>query len=196
MTFQSHSQAGQDLFTYHMTEGKQAGSFLDIGCHDAKFHSNTYGLEEYCGWRGLLVDVVSGCESRKSTFVKCDATNPSDELKLQYSLLPHVVDFLSLDTDEALIGTFLEIPWDKTTFRVVCVEHDSYRIGTKVRNQLRRIMDAMGYDLVCADVCVKYPETEPPRPFEDWYCYVPLVNPDLVKQVQCEGQFWKNILLQ
>lgn len=193
MNFESHSQAAQDLFAYTMTEGKQGGTFLDVGCHDAKFHSNTYALESYANWTGLMVDVVDGCNLRKGVFVKCDATNPNDELKFQYSQLPHVVDYLSLDTDEALIGSFLEIPWNNTTFRVVTVEHDSYRIGPKVRNQLRRMMEAMGYDLVCGDVCVRYPEYEPPRPFEDWYAFVPLVNPDLVKKYQCEGKEWKDI---
>lgn len=192
--FQSHSQAGQDIFAYEMTERKLGGSFLDIGCNDAKFHSNSYALEEFCSWRGLCVDIESGCESRKSTFVKCDAAHPDDRLKFHYRQLPDVTDFLSLDADSATLGAFNALPWDRLTFRVVCLEHDAYRIGPDLRDKLRSMLGAMGYFLCCADVKVRYPAIEPPKSFEDWFIEPALTNPELVKKYQCSEKMWNEIV--
>ena len=194
-TFQSHSQASQDLFAWTMTEQKQGGSFLDIGCNDAKFHSNTYALEEYASWRGLLVDIVSGCESRRSPFIKCDAANPNDKLKWHYKQLPDVTDFLSLDADDSTMGAFNSLPWDRVTFRVICAEHDAYRKGPELRDKMRVLLKAMGYFLCCSDVQVEWPNPGDRNSFEDWWIRPELVSPELVKKYQCESKYWKEILV-
>lgn len=175
-----------------MTEGKTDGFYVDLGSHDAQFHSNTYALEQL-GWNGLLVDVVSGCESRRGRFVKCDASNPNDSLKLNYAQLPLVCDYLSLDTDDALIGSFVALPWDKVTFRCITLETDVYRIGPKVRDQTRAMLKAMGYFLVCGDVVVEWPEGNFVS-YEDWHVCPDLVDPSLILKFQSDGKYWKEIL--
>ena len=191
--FQSHSQAGQDQWVWEMTEHKADGFYVDLGCSDAQKHSNSYALEQL-GWKGLLVDIVDGCELRKGTFIKSDAATPNDRLKLYYSHLPAVVDYLSLDTDEALMGSFAALPWDKVTFRVATIETDVYRKGPHDRDNIRTMMKALGYYLVCADVCVEWPVGHAPVPYEDWFAMPELVNPDLIKRFKCDGKFWKHIL--
>lgn len=186
----SHSQAGQDLFVFLMTEEKTDGYYVDLGCNDASFNSNTFALEQI-GWDGLLVDVVSGCENRKGRFVKSDAANPSDSLRIAYCQLPCVVDYLSLDVDDNLMPTFNSLPWDRVTFRIITLEHDAYRKGPGDRDQTRTMLQAMGYHLVCADVMVEYPEL---FPFEDWWVYPHLINPGLIKRFQCERELWRNIV--
>lgn len=192
MNFESQSQAGQDRWVWEMTEHQDSGFYVDLGCNDAKFHSNTWALEQQ-GWKGLLVDIVEGCESRKGTFILSDAASPNERLRLYYKHLPAVVDYLSLDTDDALMGTFNSIPWDRTTFRLITIEHDSYRKGPEDRDKLRAMLKALGYHLVCADVVVEWPKNCY-VPYEDWYAHPELVNPELIKRFQSDGKFWKDIL--
>lgn len=191
----SHSQAGQDRFVFSMLEGKTNGFYLDIGCNDAKFHSNTYELEEI-GWDGLLVDIVGGCESRKGTFVKCDATRPDERLIFQYSQMPDVVDYLSLDVDEALLPVLSMIPFWDHAFRVITLEHDVYVRGNEPRTYSRMHLIRMGYKLVCADVKVVPPGMTTQEPFEDWWIWPDLVSPELMARYKSSGELWSNILLR
>jgi hypothetical protein len=188
----SYSQAGQDSFVWEMTEQKENGFFLDIGCSDAKHHSNTYALEQK-GWTGLLVDILGGCEHRKGIFVQCDAAHPNERLIFNYDHLPPVVDYLSLDVDDALMPVFTALPWG-VTFRVMTIEHDGYRKGPADRDKTRTMLKAMGYHLVCADVKVEWPNPGDRSEYEDWWVSPEHVNPDLVKKYQCQGRYWKNIL--
>lgn len=189
----SYSQAGQDLFCYAMTEEKKSGTFLDIGCNHESFHSNTYGLEQE-GWTGLMVDIVNGCESRKGTFIQCDVTRPTDRLLFAYSQLPPVVDFLSLDLDDATIPSLAHLPFSTSKFRVACVEHDRYRIGPDVQTALRIFMSEMGYQMVCSDVSVVPPGMTTPQPFEDWFVSPEHINPELIQRYTCDGLEWQEIL--
>lgn len=192
MNFESHSQAAQDLWVWEMTEHKTNGFYMDLGCNDAKFHSNTYALEQQ-GWKGLLVDIVGGCENRKGTFILSDASAPNERLRLYYKHLPPVVDYLSLDCDEATIGAFNAIPWDRVTFRLATIETDVYSRGPKVRDELRVMMLSMGYHLVCGDVVVEWPKGKF-VPYEDWYAHPDVVNPALIERFRCDGKFWQEIL--
>lgn len=190
--FQSYSQAGQDEWVWRMTEHKTDGFYLDLGCNDAEKHSNSKGLEDL-GWKGILCDIIGGCENRKGTFIMSDAASPNDRLRFYYKHLPAVVDYASIDTDDALIGTFNSIPWDRTTFRLITVETDVYRKGPEDRDKLRSMLRAMGYHLVCGDVVVEWPEGTF-VPYEDWWCMPEIVNPALIKKYQSDGLFWRDIL--
>jgi hypothetical protein len=193
MAMISYSQSGQDLFVHAMTEGKTNGFYLDIGCNHPTFHSNTYALEQL-GWTGLLVDIVDGCESRKGTFVKCDAANPDERLLFQYDQMPPVIDFLSLDVDEALERVLVKIPFAKHTFRVICLEHDVYCRGFHAWQFSRRWLKSLNYELVCGDVKVIPPGLNSWQPFEDWWCSPDVVNPELIKQYRCDGKPWNEII--
>lgn len=176
-----------------MTEQKTDGFYLDLGCSEESKHSNTYRLEQI-GWKGILCDIVGGCESRKGTFILSDAANPNERLKLYYKHLPAVVDYLSLDCDNSTMGAFNSIPWDQVTFRVATIETDVYAKGPNDRDKLRSLMRAMGYHLVCGDVCVEWPPGHAPQPYEDFWCMPELVNPSLIKRFQSDGLFWRDII--
>lgn len=191
--FKSHGQAGQDAWVYEMLEHKQDGFYVDLGCSDAQKHSNTYALETYAGWSGLLVDTLDGCELRKGTFIKSDAANPNGRLKLYYRTLPPLMDFLSLDCDDATMGAFNALPWDDIRFRVATIETDVYRKGPVERDKIRAAMHGMGYTLVAGDVFVEWPEGTF-VPYEDWYAHPDHVSPDQIKRFSCDGLFWKSIL--
>lgn len=190
----SHAQAGQDLFAVAMTEGMRNGFYLDIGCYHPTSINNTWLLESEFGWTGILVDLLPDCKTRKG-FFQCDATNPTPELHAAYDQMPDVVDLLSLDVDEATLATFNTLPWETKRFRVACVEHDAYFRGSDWRDIIRRRMLVMGYVLVCADVCIRFPDpTGSPSPFEDWYADPQLVKTELISKFTCSGKEWTEIV--
>lgn len=184
----SYSQAGQDLFAFAMTGGKTKGYFLDIGCNHESFHSNTYGLEQL-GWTGLLVDIAGGCENRKGKFVLSDASNPTEELLVAYSQMPAVVDFMSLDVDDALIPSLKEIPFEWHSFGVVCLEHDQYRVGPEPQKYARGFMLAQGYELVCGNVIIPDYGVA-----EDWFVHPEYASADLIENYRCDNKDWREIM--
>lgn len=52
------SQAGQDYVVDQVFKGKRGGTFLDIGGYDGVTGSNTFFLEVFRGWTGVLVEPV------------------------------------------------------------------------------------------------------------------------------------------
>lgn len=184
----SYAQAAQDLFVFALTEGKTDGYYVDIGCNHESFHSNTYALEQL-GWRGLLIDTQGGCENRKGQFIKCDARTPDEHLRTAYGLMPCVVDYLSLDADDATIDAMNALPWTGVTFRVITVEHDKYRVGHASQLAILDILRSLNYRRVCTDVIIPdYGEAE------DWYVHPDLVNPELVTKYTCTGKSGPDIM--
>lgn len=189
----SYSQAGQDVWVWEMLEHKTAGFYVDLGCGDPVAVNNTFAFEQM-GWDGILVDLLAGCETRKGRFFKCDATSPTPELLEAYRTMPLIVDFLSLDLDEATLATFDTLPWDTHRVRVACIEHDAY-MGRNFRPEIRGAMQRMGYTLVCGDVCIRCPSpTSDPGPFEDWFCDSKLVKHELIDRFRCSGVEWSEIV--
>lgn len=188
----SHSQCGQDLFVHELLP-KKIGFFLDIGAWPFVGNSNSQALEQL-GWRGMMVDLRkdgNGLKQRKSRFVQADATTFPWLKYIKRFRLPTQMDYLSLDVDEYTTETLIGLPLDTLRFRVLTVEHDSYWLGPGPRDKNRAILTAAGYDLVCEDVMVNYPEGEI-NAFEDWW-----VSPDLsaaANRFRSKRKFWSEIV--
>lgn len=54
--YSSFAQWGQDEEVIQYFKGKQLGTYLDIGANDGVTNSNTYALERYFGWSGLMIE--------------------------------------------------------------------------------------------------------------------------------------------
>lgn len=178
----SYSQAGQDQFVHALHPSP--GVFLDIGCAGRSI-SNTLALEEI-GWSGVLVDnsveAMKDSAGRKPTFVLADA------VALDYSFLPPVVDYLSLDVDFASLAVLRRLPLHETRFRIITVEHDSYQHGETLRTPMLEILKTRGYDVLCADVCN-------PDPFEIWCVDPKLVDMSIAEKFRRnQPTQWRDIL--
>jgi hypothetical protein len=152
MIFKSRSQAGQDRFAFEVLGRPEKGTFLDIGANNPIDINNTYALEE-AGWWGLLVDnspeSQQACrKSRSSPFLLADATTVE-----WGDRMCDLVDYLSLDVDEATVETMINFPWDRIRFRTLTIEHDAYRFGHDRRDRMVKLLQQQGYDVLCADVC-------------------------------------------
>lgn len=65
------SQSGQDIVVDQMMKGKRDGTFVDIGGFDGVTGSNTFFLEAYRGWSGLLVEPVPAQIDKAKTIRRC-----------------------------------------------------------------------------------------------------------------------------
>lgn len=174
----SYSQVLQDIFILSILNGKENGTYLEIGSGDPQNLNNSYLLETVFNWTGLSIDLNKSLIDKYKNLRK----NPAiceDATKLDYtSLLSNItkdntVDYLQLDCDPSNITyeILTKIPFDKYKFRVITYEHDYYLdITRSYKQKSREFLEKNGYLLVVNDV-----SPEGSCSFEDWW-----VHPDLV----------------
>lgn len=192
----SYSQAGQDRFVYEILNHKPDGTFLDIGCHDGRKHSNSLALEEV-GWRGLLVDIQTfpGLAGRASDFIVCDAVT-ADWKRIFELYFPGKteIDYLSLDVDDATTQTLWHLLALPMRYRVITCEHDAYRLGPAQAVAQGNLLASAGYELICKYVCVGHGEWGSGGPFEDWYIAPELNTEENRRRFLCANQLGSSIV--
>lgn len=65
------SQAGKDAVVDRLLGGKRGGTFVDVGGYDGVTGSNTYFLEVWRGWTGVLVEPVRAQIARARQVRRC-----------------------------------------------------------------------------------------------------------------------------
>lgn len=177
----NYSQCYQDLFVLMATNGKEYGSWIEIGCADPTYGNNTKLLEEL-GWDGVSIDiadnVVENWKVRKTIPYQMDATK-IDWNKLHVWDFDNITDYLQIDVDPAHISyeVLLNIPFDRMKFRVITFEHDHYADETGIiRKKSREYLKSFGYELIVNDVCVNEFDS-----YEDWWIHSDLVSPKIIK---------------
>jgi hypothetical protein len=170
--YHTFSQIFQDVFALMINDYKFDGNCIDIGCNDPGFVNNSVLLQLF-NWKAICIDshdYKHGWKSFKNaTFHKLDMTKKKNVDMIMDSA-PNIVDFLSLDIDDACLECLKLIDLKKTKFKCICIEHNKY-IGLRgeQRHEQREILKDAGYFLLIKNVAPRN------KPFEDWW-----VNPDLV----------------
>lgn len=90
----SPSQLGADIWAFEKLGRKIGGYFVEVGSHDAFHLSNTFWLEKFMGWRGVVVEPSPEAGSqfrkyRRSAFfegaaVSRSAANSEADLRLVF----------------------------------------------------------------------------------------------------------------
>lgn len=162
-----YSQSGQDIFILSALNGKKNGKFLDIGASWPKQINNTFLLENSFNWDGVLIEIdtemAQQCmKERKSKVICGDATKVNyNEI---FEELGGYVDYISLDIDgQPTMDVLNSLPLNGENVGVITFEHDSYRVGDKIKNESRKIFDKYGFIRVCEDVANNN------NIYEDWY---------------------------
>jgi len=173
---ENYSKHFQDLFVLAVFEGKKNGTYLEIGSGAPFVHNNTALLETEYNWKGISIDNSPALcynfkENRTNTVICTDATEISYGDLFEKHCVDPVVDYLQIDCDEASIEVLKKLPLTTHKFGVITFEHDSYRLGTEIRDEARAILKKHGYVLLVNDVAF----TEVCS-YEDWY-----VHPDVVE---------------
>lgn len=189
----SKSQAKQDLFVYLLTK-KTNGTFFDIGSHDPVMINNTYALEKL-GWSGYLFDIdpkwlSSTKATRSSKFILTDVSSFDwTTFVEQEGIANKRFDYMSFDVDAASLKTLRRFPFDKVSFNVMTVEHDRYRFGISVAEEMRDILTKHGYVILCKDI------TNEGFPYEDWYVHSSFLseNPH-IQAYATDGLEWSDVI--
>lgn len=181
----NYSQCYQDLFVLMCLDGKQNGTYFEIGSSHPWHHSNTKLLEEF-GWTGFGVDIDTTSVNlynfyRENKAFAVDATTGDLPLMLSKVSSTGVVDYLQLDCDPAenTLKVLKKIPFDKYAFRVITFEHDNYNPENRgIQEQSRDYLLELGYKLVVANV-----STDKNRSFEDWYVHPGYTDAKVVSEL-------------
>lgn len=179
----NYSQVMQDIFVLSMLNGKENGTYLEIGSGDPENLNNSYLLESQFNWTGISIDIkkdlIDKYQSKRKNRGICE-----DATSINYSdILPNItnngiVDYLQLDCDPSNITyTILtKMPFDKYKFRVITYEHDYYLdITRSYRQKSREFLENQGYLLVVNDI-----SPEGSCSFEDWWVHPDLVDKSIV----------------
>ncbi len=180
------SNAKQDEFVAKMLNFRTSGFYLDIGSHDGQINNNSY-LFEQLGWNGICIEidpnVTSSYTARRCRFVNQDATKIDYENLLKSA--PSIIDYLSLDIDEASLDVLKILPFEFYRFKIITIEHDYYLHGDRYRAEQRKILLSHGYDLVCGNVLVEQPGFEGRRcPFEDWWIAPETFDHNIIEKIR------------
>lgn len=187
-----YSQAGQDAFVIEMTGEKKRGKFLEFGAFHPINGSNTIVLEKDLQWSGVSIDNGVAWADNLDLLWKQNRPNTNfflcDAFDFDFSKLDDHYDYLQIDIDTpynclALLKKVLEY----CEFSLITFEHDSWT-GTNeayfARDESRKILQSLGYDIVVNDVSIK-DENQNPIFFEDWYA-----NPKFISSQKIETYTW------
>lgn len=88
---QFYSQIGQDkYYIENIIKYKSNGFFLEIGGYDGITGSNTYFLEKYLGWDGIIVEcnptLVEKCKNARSCYICDKALYETDNSELLFTI--------------------------------------------------------------------------------------------------------------
>lgn len=193
-------QVLQDKFVANVTNFKKDGFFLEIGSNDPIQGNNSYFLETYLGWKGVMVEYVDTWVQRYKIFRQKSTYFIGDAQTLDYNKIlkdldaPKDIDYLQVDLDEengSTLNTLKKLQdnvFQHYRFATVTFEHDIYRSNVyNTRMKSREIFSESGYVPVFLDVHIIGPD-ENRRPtqkvFEDWYVNPQLVDMDYIYNLQ------------
>ena len=184
----NYAQALQDMFVLAVLDGKEKGTYLEIGSNQPIYNNNTYLLEQF-DWRGVSVELEASYNNefnlvRKNPAMTEDATECHYDYLLETYGIGKVVDYLQVDCEpaEVTFKALQKVPFDKYTFRVITYEHDYYQDPEgEYRKLSREYLTNLGYELIIGNV-----GTDLNNSFEDWYVhpdYVDMKRANLMKDV-------------
>jgi len=160
MKYYSQEWTGQDAFVANKLNFLKNGFFVDIGCHDYKWLSNTYFFEKELNWQGLAVDMDSQWEQGwknnrpNSHFICHDGVTLDYQKVLDELKAPSIIDYLSIDTEppEISLKCLVKILETNYTFKVITFETDCWTGNNVARDGSREILKSKGYTFV-KEVC-------------------------------------------
>ena len=182
-----HAKEGQDQLALRLIG--DTGFFLDIGMGDPLDGNNSLLLEE-CGWRGFMFDaqghqVEAANRCRANLAIQCDATTFDFAAFLDEVSAPKVIDYISMDVDDANTALVLGFPFDKYAFKVLTFETDRYNGGDTRKHACEKALAPYPqYVRILEDVKVQGLE------FEDWY-----INTDYIKTpIRAKSMDWQEFI--
>ena len=167
----NNSRHFQDMFVLSVLDGKENGTFVELGSGHPQLFNNTLLLEKEFGWRGLSIDNSERMchifsRNRQSNIILDDAANIDYKSLFDKHCFERKIDFLRLNAEKASIEALKNIPFDNYEFDVIQFQHNAVWWGNDFRKESREILGKLGYILLVSDVAV-----DSNSPYEDWWVH-------------------------
>lgn len=166
----NYAQVYQDLFVLTVLDGKQNGSYLELGSNDPFYNSNTALLETVFEWRGISIELdqslVNEFNSKRKNLALCKNALDIDYKQLLENYgFDNIVDYLQVDCDPPNISfeALKKVLSSGFKFRVITFEHDYY-VDNSIKQLSRDLLISHGYNLLVNDVAFNTANS-----FEDWW---------------------------
>jgi hypothetical protein len=192
---ENYSQALQDIFVLTMLNGKENGTYVEIGGAHPININNTYLLEKIFDWSGISFeinqDLVKFYNTKRNNKCICtDATQVNYSEIFEENNLPNQIDYLQIDIDPSFqsLASLKQIDLKNYRFSVITFETDVYQGSTAVLEQSRNILQGNGYQLVASNV------KNCGHAFEDWYVDPNTVTEDIWSTLQSDNMESTQIL--
>ena len=192
---QNYSQALQDIFVLTMLNGKENGTYVEIGGAHPININNTYLLEKTFGWSGISFEINQDLAKfyntkRNNKCICTDATQVNYSEVFEENNLPNQIDYLQIDIDPSFqsLASLKKIDLQDYRFSVITFETDAYQGSTAVLEQSRSILQSNGYQLVASNV------KNCGHAFEDWYVDPNTVTTDVWSTLQSDNMESTQIL--
>jgi len=169
----------QDMFVLSALDGRENGTFVEIGSGLPYKANNTALLEDEFGWKGISIDNSERfCQifsnERKSTIVLADGSQVNYTGLFNQACLEDWIDFLRINAEQASIETLKRIPFGRFSYGVIQFQHNACWWGPAFREESRKILKQIGYVLMVNDVSMDLNSN-----YEDWW-----VHPQIAHQKQ------------
>jgi len=192
---ENYSQALQDIFVLTMLNGKENGTYVEIGGAHPININNTYLLEKTFGWSGISFEINQDLAKfyntkRNNKCICTDATQVNYSEVFEENNLPNQIDYLQIDIDPSFqsLASLKKIDLKNYRFSVITFETDAYQGSTAVLEQSRSILQGNGYQLVASNV------KNCGHAFEDWYVDPNTVTTDMWIALQSDNMESTQIL--
>jgi len=182
----NYSEAYQDIFILTCLNGKQNGTYLEIGSADPYYGNNTALLESVFDWKGIAIDFnekfASDYNQKRKNRCLCKNAN---ELNYEELLcdFPDDMDYLQLDCDppEVTYEILKKIPFQKKRFAVITYEHDAYCDETmSFQQKSGEYLESHGYLRIINNLA-----PDEWRNYEDWWVHPGLVPSKIISKILC-----------
>lgn len=185
---QNYSQALQDIFVLTMLNGKENGTYVEIGGAHPTNINNTYLLESVFNWSGVSFEINTDLANfynseRLNKCICIDATQVNYSKVFEENNLPNQIDYLQVDIDPSYqsLAALKKIDLESYRFSVVTFETDAYQGSIDVMEESRNIFQSNNYQLVASNV------KNCGNAFEDWYVDPNIVTNDIWTALQSDN---------
>lgn len=161
----------QDIFVLAVLNGKENGTFIEIGSGHPTLFNNTKLLEDEFGWKGLSIDNSERMchlfsKERNTSIILADAATLDYGTLFKQHCLEERSDFLRINAEQASLEALKRIPFNQYEFSVIQFQHNACWWGNEFRDESRKILSKIGYVLFVPDVAVNEKDN-----YEDWWVH-------------------------
>jgi hypothetical protein len=166
----NYSRHFQDMFVLSVLDGKNNGTFIEIGSGHPVLFNNTKLLEEL-GWKGISIDYSERMchifsRERSTSVILADASKIDYGGLFKQNCVEDRCDFLRINAEQASWIALDSIMFYKNEFSVIQFQHNACWWGNDLRDASRKLLSEKGYILLVPDVSI-----DEHHNYEDWWVH-------------------------